>query len=203
MSDITMINIVEYPNLYRHLSTLKETSKDDHDGSVCFMTESTIPAVNFDAVKTEYVNNLSISNIPKSNDALVIDSNEQATFIEFKNGCMDTKKQHGVRKKIYDSMLIFADITGQGISSTRTHMDYILVYNEEKNIEQCTDVTVDASVAIQPSESRDIIGKKITQMGGKNFIKFGLEVFKNYCFRNVYTYTPSEFESNYVQTYQA
>ncbi len=45
-----MINLEDFTILQRHMSTLKETSKDNHDGYDYYMTESMMPAVNFDDV---------------------------------------------------------------------------------------------------------------------------------------------------------
>lgn len=68
-----MINFNDYTILKNNLSTLKETSKDTHNKStVIFMTNSEREAVNFDNVKLKYVENLSLSDTPKSNDALFI-----------------------------------------------------------------------------------------------------------------------------------
>lgn len=187
-----MIDISKYPILNNHISTLKETSKDNHDGTVVYMTQSEAEVVNFDDVKSEYISGLSLCDAPKSNDALLINSTELATFIEFKNGIFDRPKEFGIRKKIYDSMLILTDIIDKNISFTREHLDYILVYNESKN--------PDPKKAYSSSESRDLIDKTLLGFGKERFIKFGLEIFKNYCFKNVYTYTEKEFEENFVKT---
>ncbi|MDD4297949.1 MAG: AAA family ATPase [Ruminiclostridium sp.] len=105
------------------------------------------------------------------------------------------KLVYDVRRKVFDSVLIFTDIVGQGISSTRSHMDYILVYNEDKNI----DADVDTAVTVQSSGARDEIKKSFMELGESNYIKYGLEMFKNYCFNNVYTYTKEEFENTFVK----
>ena len=186
-----MIDINQYPILSNHISTLKETSKDDHDGTVVYMTESSAAAVNFDDVKSEYISRLSLCESPKSNDALIINSTELATFIEFKNGKFDRPKEFNVRKKIYDSMLMLTDIIDKNISFTREHLDYILVYNESKN--------PDPKKAYSSSESRDLIDKTLLGFGNERLIKYGLGIFQNYCFKNVYTYTEKEFEDNFVR----
>lgn len=185
-----MIDVEKYPILSNHKSTLKETSKDFHDGNDVFMTESLAEAINFDDVKNEYICNLNLSDSPKSNDALFINSNSLATFIEFKNGFMDNPKTYGVRKKIYDSILMLLDIVGQNISYTRNHLDYILVYNNAKN--------PNLKTTYRESEARDIIDQTIMGYAGKRQIKFGVEIFQGYCFRNVYTYTEKEFKENFI-----
>ena len=171
------------------MTTLKETSKDKHnDGSEYSMTDSLLEVVDFDNVKNHYIRDLDLATTPKSNDALLIKSDGKSVFIEFKNGCV---KEYDIRKKIYDSLLISTDIINKGISYTRQHTDYILVYNGEKN--NTTDE--DPKTRVQVSESRDRIAKTFTKWGKTNYIKFGLHIFKNYCFRNVCTYTKDEFES--------
>lgn len=64
------------------------------------------------------------------------------------------------------------------------------MYNEQKNK---TNVA-DPKTNIQISESRDQIAKDLMKLGRTNHIKYGLEIFKNYCFKDVYTYTKDEFE---------
>ena len=116
-------------------------------------------------------------------------------FVEFKNGYIDLKDQYDIRKKIFDSMLIFSDIVETGISHTRAEMDYILVYNQTKNpLEPGS-----AKTKVSDSESRDAIAKKLSRLGHTEYVKFGLDIFKNYCFREVYSYTIQEFEKNFLE----
>ena len=112
----------------KYVSTLKETSCDNRNKKTSnYMTKSTLPAVNFDEVKSEYIGNLRLTDTPKSNDALFFDKKEVPFFIEFKNGKID------IKKKIYDSVLIFTDIVDVGITELRQNMEYILVYNKDAN----------------------------------------------------------------------
>ena len=97
------------------------------------MTESEVPAVDFDLVKEKYIEDLGLSDVPKSNDALLDMGKGKLAFIEFKNGYIDSKKQFDIRKKIYDSTLIFTDIVSAGISQMRQCVEYVLVYNENAN----------------------------------------------------------------------
>lgn len=184
-----MIKINDHKIFKDNMSTLKETSKYNHnDNSLYYMTNSFLDAVDFDAVKDSYISNLGLCNKPKSNDALVIEADGKSTFIEFKNIHISKREEFDLRKKIYDSMFIFTDIIGQGISYTRRQTDYILVYNKEKN-----NPTEDKKTNVQVSKSRDQIAKGLISLGNKKYIKFGLEIFENYCFKNVYTYTREEF----------
>lgn len=188
-----MIKIENFELFKNNMSTLKETSKDKHEKNnknIAYMTDSLIPVVDFDKVKEAYIKDLSLSNTPKSNDALLINCDEHLIFIEFKNGRLKKPlEQSKIRKKIYDSVLIFTDIIGRGIKYTRKNMDYILVYNEEKN----DYLNENPSTVVRESKSRDQISKKLLGLGNEHFIKFDLDMFENYCFRNVYTYTEEEF----------
>lgn len=129
-----LIKFEDYPILQGHLSTLQEISIDDHEkDNVQYMTDSQRMAVNFDKVKEEYISNLSLVEVPKSNDALFLSRDNKLIFVEFKNGFMDGKKKFDVRKKIYDSIIILTDILDVGISHLRDQMEYVLVYNESVN----------------------------------------------------------------------
>ena len=128
-----MIDLNTYPIFCRHLSNLKRLSLDDGKGQKIYMTQFTRSAVNFDAVKKEYSSPLKLSKVPSSNDALFDDGKGSLVFVEFKNGFITREKILEIWKKIYDSTLIFTDITSTGISYTREHMKYILVYNETVN----------------------------------------------------------------------
>lgn len=196
-----MINLNNYPIFMNHLSNLKETSLDDHNNNQLYMTQSTRVAIDFDDVKDEYVANLGLSEPPKSNDALFDEGNGNLVFVEFKNGFMDRAKQFSVRKKIYDSALIFTDITGTGISDMRQQMKYILVYNERVNLTNNTDTALQEKqqASVQPSSSFDDIAKTLGQLAKEEYICFGIKIFQNYCFKEVHTYTESEFAS-YLST---
>lgn len=171
-----MIKIEDYKIFADNISTLKETSKDKNNNeSEEFMTSSKLEAINFDGVKDDYIKNLHLKENPRSNDALFITDKGHPIFIEFKNGYMDNKKEFDVRGKIYDSMSIFTDIVNKGISFTREHLDYILVYNEKKN-------------------SKSEIVTHIAKKAKTEHIKYGLERFKKFFFKEVHTYTEKEFE---------
>ena len=174
-----MINHEDYDILKNNISTLKETSKDNHNNeSETFMTQSMLPAVDFDEVKNEYIRKLHLSENPTSNDALLVLS-DKIIFIEFKNGHLDRKDFFDIRAKIYNSVPILTDILDKGISFTRKNVDYILVYNKTKNM-------------------KNYIKNHISQKAKQEIIDAGLERFKNYFFRTVHTYDAEEFE-DYLQ----
>lgn len=196
-----MINLKDYPIFEQNLSNLKETSLDEHDSNQMYMTQSTRKAINFDGVKTDYVKSLGLSDIPKSNDALFDEGNGELVFVEFKNGFMNNTKQFAVRKKIYDSVIIFTDITSKSISYMRKHMKYILVYNENINQSNDTDEELQKKQrsVVQSSTSFDDIAKAFGSFANEEYICFGIKIFQNYCFKEVHTYTEKEFDS-YLST---
>lgn len=188
-----MINFEDYPILKNNMSTLRETSIDYHDKEhISYMTSSSRSAVNFDGVKSEYVKHLSLSENPKSNDALFMSNRNDLVFVEFKNGFMDSEKKFAVRKKIYDSVIILTDILNMGISNLKDHMQYILVYNENVNAEEKE--IKNKKLYVQPSESFDNFAKIISRQAKSEYVCFGVKIFENYCFKNVHTYTEKEFE---------
>ena len=187
-------------------STLKQTSKDDNNEE--YMTESQIKVINFDSVGGDkYTRNNNLSIQLKTNDVLFLHNDERYTFIEFKNGKLldksnriDIKKLKDIELKILNSMFVLGDIEKKSLNTLKEITNYILVYNEEKN---------------SPNEKNSIseIGNYFVNQGsslsvGENtfdkdeIICFGLEKFKNYCFKNVHTYSKEEFEEKFVRKYE-
>lgn len=175
------------------LSTLKETSYDKDNKT--YMTQCEAEVIDFDIIKDWYaetVGGLDRKLSLKSNDALSC-KDGQFTFIEFKNGDVHhSKPKKDIKQKIYDSFVILCDplteankllSNFQGNASYfRNNVDYILVYNESKNL---------------PSKNnKECILEKLNNKA-KN-PRFGLAYFKGYLFRNVYTYSEREFEERFV-----
>lgn len=160
------------------------------------MTQSGREVIDFDAVKDEYVKGLDLKDVPKSNDALFDEGNGCFTFVEFKNGLIDKKEQFSIRKKIYDSVLIFTDITKTDLSFMRDHMKYILVYNETVNQNNSEDKVLKEKQKskVQNSVSYDQLAKSVLKYSNQEYICFGLNIFKNYCFKEVHTYDQEEFK---------
>lgn len=188
-----MINIEEYRIFQDNVSTLKELSYDKSENE--YMTDSEKEAINFDKVKDEYIQSLKLSDPPKSNDAILENGKDEIVFIEFKNGYIG--KPYELRKKIYDSILIFSDITSLGISELRKNSEYILVYNEQKNMnnnDENLSEKMKSGLQIQNSKSYNKIVADITGFANKEIVRFRLDIFENYCFKKVHTYTEQEFE---------
>lgn len=178
-----MINIDEYPILKEHITTLKKTSKDNnHKNNIEYMTNSKLPVINFDKVAKAYAREHNLKILLTSNDAVFLDENSNAIFIEFKNGNISKEELDNVKQKLYESVLMLLDILDEKISYSRDNIRYILVYNGVKN-------------------SRVSIGTHIAQKAGNHFIEFGLSRFKGLCLKDIYTYTKEEFEEKFVKLY--
>jgi hypothetical protein len=193
-----MFNVRAVNILHKNIRPLKETSKYRYEDSDYYMTDSMIDVVNFDLVKNEYVKDMSLSELPESNDAFYVDDTEEMCFIEFKGGRLNKEKIYGIRLKIFDSLLILKDIININISHTRTNLNYILVYNENKN-----PLSSDEDNVIQVSKSRVAIGDYLMKKGRLKLIRFNLERFEKLYFKNVFTITEEEFNSRFVKRWEA
>ena len=175
------------------MTTFKETSYDKDGKEPGYMTNSEIQVINFDKVKDCYIKDMSLTGKPCSNDALYIGKNSKIFFVEFKNGNLEKNKQKifNVYNKIYDSLLIFNDIVHQNISFCRENLYFILVYNESKNCSEERETK-------QEDSPKAMISKRIHNKAKKKFVRFGLEKFEKIYFKEVFTYTESEFENLFL-----
>jgi hypothetical protein len=180
MRDIRMIDVKSRVELSESISTLKETSKDDHDdNNVEYMTTSELSAVNFDLVKKKYKEILFLPEAPKSCDALYYNESEEDYLIEFKNGKVDKRD---VEQKIFESLLVLTDIVNQNISYTRENLSFILVYNKTKN-------------------PKMFILSNISNKANKKPNALTLERFRRLYFKDVYTVSKEEFETRFVKNW--
>ena len=175
-------------------TTLKETSFDSENKE--YMTESTLEGVNFDGLKDQFVRTLDnkFEELPCSNDALFFSSDDEIFMIEFKNGKIDKNTTYNLFRKNYDSILIYLHYDLHDIETIKSKLNYILVYNKEKNSTE--EGTTDS---ISQSNSRVKIGQTLASKANKNFILFGLNYFKGYTFKEVYTLTETEFEELFLK----
>lgn len=160
--------------------SLKETSKDDHEGlSLCdeYMTEVKTRVIDFDEVKKNYLKNKSINeDNAKSIDALYM-ANEKICMVEFKNGDFSGTD---IIEKAISSVLIFIDITGYNLSDFRNDSIFILVYNgDEKKIEY-----------------RQVAAKYKAKKSRTMYSYFGLEHLYRFCFNDVHELEKDEFNKS-------
>lgn len=177
-----MIQIDAFPIFADHKTTLKEASKDDSDRqNVRYMTQSNMEVVDFDLVKRRYTNGLGLSEESATSVDAVIQFEDHIDLVEFKNGKVNNRN---IKDKARDSLLIFTDITGKNIAYTREKVDYIVVYNPEKN-----------PPPYQASPSLISIASHISAKANEPFIRFDLEKYQKLYFRKVRTYSREEFEA--------
>ena len=183
----------DIPIFKNNMTTFKETAYDKDGKEPGYMTNSEIQVINFDKVKDCYIKDMSLTGKPCSNDALYIGKNSKIFFVEFKNGNLEKNKQKifNVYNKIYDSLLIFNDIVHQNISFCRENLYFILVYNESKNCSEERETK-------QEDSPKAMISKRIHNKAKKKFVRFGLEKFEKIYFKEVFTYTESEFENLFL-----
>ena len=183
----------DIPIFKNNMTTFKETSYDKDGKEPGYMTNSEIQVINFDKVKNWYIKDMFLSSTPCSNDALYIGKDNKIFFVEFKNGALEKNKKmiFNVYNKIYDSLLIFNDIVHQNISFCRENLYFILVYNESKNCSEERETK-------QEDSPKAMISKRIHNKAKKKFVRFGLEKFEKIYFKEVFTYTESEFENLFL-----
>ncbi len=175
-----------------HCSTLKETSFDNKNS--IYMTESRLPVIHFDKVAGEYSSIRSLSETLQSNDALIPAGNT-LTFVEFKNGQIKRGDGFQLRGKNYNSVLILSDLASMSLSDIRSKTSYILVYNKDKNqANTWGDERVRRNQQMQDSPAFTGFVKLLANYAKEEYIRFGLRIFENYCFKEVHTYTQEEFE---------
>ena len=191
-----MIKIDNYEILKNNLSTLKEISKDDSETIAEYMTESTLSVVNFDGVKTEYLKSFYLSDeLAKSCDGLLCFNNKDI-LIEFKNGIGINASE--IKIKIKESLLILtAIIAPDKIFEIKNKGAFILVYNKDKNPITKQEIK---QKGIQESPSRDFLIRYSLNIGGKEFIRYGLEKFDKF-FNEVHTYCQEDFEK-YIKQFE-
>lgn len=203
-----MIDIYENDFFQNCKFTLKEASKNDaNKEDIKYMTESNFPAINFDKAKENYIKDMALHSTPLSNDALLI-INGRLMFIEFKDGNMK-KEIFDVRRKIFESLLIFLDIINETIKYSRNNISYILVYNEEVNEKYIKEIIEERKMEVSKrlgknevleSSAFNFISKTISNYANYQMDIFGLEKqFKKLYFKDVYTYNKEEFENFLAQ----
>lgn len=166
------MKIDNYELFEKNKNTLKELSKDDNGNNIIqYMVGLEDLAVDFDKVKTIYANSYGKTEEVLNSVDAIISIKDKTIFIEFKNGNAKLKRDN-IKKKIYSSLLIFSDITGKNLSYIRKNIDFILVYNDSKTK----------------------INNYISKKGNEKNINFGLDMYKEIFFKNVYTYSVNEFE---------
>jgi hypothetical protein len=166
--------------LDKHPVTLKDASLDSSGNGSAYMTECESILVNFDKVKDEHFAG-SNSPVPTSCDTLYFDGME-FHLIEFRNGAIRTKDVRKIRYKIYESLLLMLAKLDAAISFANQNINFILVYNEEKN---------------QGKNPYHQIVDEVNRLANIHTVRFGLSRF-NHWFKNVMTLNKNQFNDEFV-----
>ena len=174
-------------------STLKATSKDKEHNE--YMVNITDMVVSFDNYMDKYVDGInSIHGCkPKSCDALLELDGNRYVLVEFKNGRVD---KDDVRSKMSASCLCLLDTLDKKVDYARTNIDFILVYNGEKN--SCKTPTKKLQKnEVQTSTSFDLLRGSVLHSAALPVVMPGFECYEMLWFRKVRTYSAEIFEYEY------
>ena len=156
--------------------------------------------IDFDDVKTAFCKSFAKSNeVFKSADALYFDEvKNKLIFVEFKNG-----KVRDVKTKLKDSLLVFSNIVDVDLKFCRKYLEYIVVYNYEKNkkyVEQEKGKYRKEEQNKSQSLSKEYIEgfvKPLFKLAKDEIILWDLEIMRDICVSNIHTYTVQEFIEYY------
>ena len=197
------LDIMKDERFLKYMSTLKVTSMNHpEEDQISYMTDSEIQAVNFDDLVNAYAKEFHVSPMPASNDAL-LQVDDVYFFIEFKDGNMQSEI-HGVKRKIFESLLILGDVLGKTISFARENVVYVLVYNEAKSaqfIERLKENHLGKNEYI-PSKSQFEIMNRIGKLAKIYPDVFGLRSqFEGLYFKKVYSCNKTDFNDHFISEY--
>lgn len=145
-------------------------------------------------INRKHINDLAVSSV----DSFVVDRNNEWFFIEFKNTPLSNDKmKKNVVEKAYQnfymlmSLLLenknksnvsFFDFTNP-VLFAKEHVTYILVVSEEKNM--C-----------------DVLKLHNAALAGEKFRPDYMNKLRHYIFKDAYVCLPSDFEREFVKTFQ-
>ena len=162
------------------------------DGSYEYFQDTVI---DFDDVKTAFCKKFHKSNeVFKSADALLYSEvKNKLIFVEFKNG-----KVKDVKTKLKDSLLVFSNIVDVDLKFCRKYLEYIVVYNYEKN-KQYVEQEKEEQNKSQSLSEEYIEGfvKPLFRLAKDEIILWDLKLMKDICVSEVHTYTVDEFIKYY------
>ena len=111
-------------------------------------------------------------------------------MIEFKNGIVDKALINSIIDKMLNSVIMYTDITGETIAHSRENVDFILVYNYEKNPFNIKEY--------RQNRYRDAFVRKLSDKAKERYTQFGLARYESYIFRHVYTYSKRDFKNEFT-----
>ena len=164
-----MIDLNSYEIFSESRQSLKETSKDDSNSQdIQYMTTSEMEVINFDLVHRKYANALDLSEESATSVDAILPFRDGIIFLEFKNGIVNNRN---IKDKARDSLLIFLGIIKKSIEYSRRYIDFVVVYNAEKNPLS----SQEKKRRLQETPSRVSIATCLMKKAGEEFIRFDLE----------------------------
>lgn len=189
-----MIESVPYPILDNNRITLKESSKDtSNPENPQYMTFCELEVVDFDQVKRLYANSFDLSEDVATSVDAVAPLKKDTVFIEFKNGKVNNRE---IKDKARDSLLIYLGIIDKSINYSRENIDFVVVYNFEKN----PPPNQFKKGQLQETPSRVTIGNIVASKANEEMILFDLKRYESLYYRKIHTYSKEQFEA-YLQSY--
>ncbi len=162
-----MRKLSSYSVFKNHKTQLKNTSSDIINKE--YLSDDTRIVIDFDAVKEAYMSDISVpTDFASSVDAVFSDDEEKIYFVEFKNGDFEGIK---IKKKAYDSILIYQDVVSSKISELRDNGIFILVISDEK---------------YEKLSARDKRAMAFASRGKTDYAIYGLNKLRGYCFKEVH-----------------
>lgn len=135
------------------------------------MTHLQQKAINFDKFQGWYRSQYKINCDLKSIDALFIPNKDTLLFIEFKSGNVDSTD---IRRKIYDSVIIYLDYKNEMLSDFRNKFEFILVCNQD---------------------TREDLGNSFDERAkDRQHFKSNFKDFEGFFFKRVEIMNPKQFE---------
>lgn len=162
--------------------SLKNASLDTSDNKNEYLSNCEAAVINFDRVKTEYLNSNGLSEeYAKSVDALFKMKKEKICLVEFKNGDFTNQE---LKAKIKDSLMVFNSITNNQLEFDRENLIFVLVYNGK----------------VKHVDYKQLIAMHKAKRGDLDCFPFGLDKLKYYCLKDIDVIEKSEFDdSKYVR----
>lgn len=197
---------IEIDIFIKNKKSLLEVSLDDSDkNNTVNMVDadkdiSKDIVIDFDDVKTAFCKKFHKSyEVFKSADALFYSEiKNKLIFVEFKNG-----KVKDIKTKLKDSLLVFSNILDVNLEFCRKYLEYIVVYNYEKNkqyVEQEKDKYRKEDQNKSQSLSEEYIDgfvKRVSNFAKDEIILWGLGIMEDICVSKVHTYTVDDFVKYY------
>ena len=157
---------LEYYEMFKmHRKSISDTSLNKTD-NVNLICDNRL-VVDFDDVKDDFLSGLGKRNeYAKSVDALYQDSGG-IFFVEFKSGGFDNSE---IKKKAYDSLIIFSNITKQDAEFIRNNVSFLLVISNSR---------------YDSLSDKDKRAMALAAKGEQDFVIYGLDKMRGYMFKSV------------------